>query len=123
MTPARLALLLFAVSAAASGQLMLKHGMALAAARAGETGGSLVLRAATSPWVVGGLAVFAVSAVAWLATLARVPLSIAYPFNALGFLAILVSSVVVLGERVSAWTWAGSLLVVTGLLVVVVSAP
>lgn len=123
MTPASLALLLFAVGSAASGQLLLKHGMALAAARAGESGGSLVVRAATSPWVVGGLAVFCTSAIAWLATLARVPLSVAYPFNALGYLVILVSSVVVLGERTSVWTWTGSLLVVTGLLMVVFSAP
>jgi drug/metabolite transporter (DMT)-like permease len=123
MTPNKLALLLFAVGSAASGQLMLKHGMALAAVRVTESGGSLAIRAATSPWVIGGLAIFGVSAIAWLATLARVPLSVAYPFNALGYLVILISSVVVLDERVSVWTWVGSLLVITGLLVVVISAP
>jgi len=123
MHTSSLALLLFAVIAAAGGQLMLKYGMGAAAARAHHTGGSLLFAAAVSPWVLGGLAVFAVSAVAWLGVLSRVPLSIAYPFNALGYIAILVLSIVVLHERASLLTWAGSVLVVSGLLIVVLSRP
>lgn len=123
MSISSIALLLFAVILAASGQLMLKYGMQGATARAHHTGGSLVFTAATSPWVIGGLGVFAVSAVAWLAVLSRVPLSIAYPFNALGYLVILTSSIVILHERASVLTWAGSLLVVSGLLIVVLSKP
>jgi drug/metabolite transporter (DMT)-like permease len=115
-------LLLFAVAAAASGQILLKHGMKLAAERSAN-GGSLVVQAATSPWVLGGLAVFAVSAVAWLATLSRVPLSIAYPFNALGFLTILTASALILHERTNIWTWIGSIVVVAGLLIVVLTKP
>ena len=80
-------MLLFAVGAAAVGQVMLKHGMQIASARAADTRGSLAFAAATSPWVLFGLMVFAVSATAWLAALSRVPLSVAYPFNALGYLA------------------------------------
>jgi drug/metabolite transporter (DMT)-like permease len=67
--------------------------------------------------------VFAVSAVAWLTTLSRVPLSVAYPFNALGYLAILTASVLVLHERANVWTWVGSLLVVSGLIMVVLTRP
>jgi undecaprenyl phosphate-alpha-L-ara4N flippase subunit ArnE len=100
---------------------MLKHGMQLATARAHSSGGSLVVAAATSPMVLGGLAVFAVSAIAWLAVLARVPLSIAYPFNALSYLIILTASVVLLHERANLLTWGGSLLVVSGLIIVVLS--
>lgn len=118
-----LALVLFAVSAAVCAQLMLKHGMQAAATRAHHTDGSLVFAAATSPWVLGGLAVFAVSAVAWLGVLSRVPLSVAYPFSALGYVAILTASIVILHERASLLTWAGSLLVVSGLLIVVLSRP
>ena len=98
MTIPNLLLLLFAVGAAATGQLMLKHGMTGVAAAVSRDGGQLLLKAATSPWVIGGLAVFGVSALAWLTTLSRVPLSVAYPFNALGLLLIIGSSVVVLGE-------------------------
>jgi drug/metabolite transporter (DMT)-like permease len=120
---ASLALLLFAVGSAATGQVLLKHGMETAAKRVAESRGSLVVAAATSPWVVLGLTVFAVSAVAWLTTLSRVPLSIAYPFNALGYLAILTASVVVLNERANVWTWVGSLFVVAGLIMVVTTKP
>jgi drug/metabolite transporter (DMT)-like permease len=118
---ASLGLLLFAILLAATGQLMLKHGMQVATARAHANGGSLVLAAATSPMVLGGLAVFAVSAVAWLAVLSKVPLSIAYPFNALGYLIILTASVVLLHERTNLLTWGGSMLVVSGLIIVVLS--
>src|SRR6516162_1917162 len=123
LTIASVALLLFAVVTAATGQVMLKHGMQVATARAAHDGGSLALRAATSPWVLLGLVVFGVSAVAWLAALSRVPLSVAYPFNALGYLVILIASVVILHERANVLTWVGSLLVVSGLLIVVLTKP
>ncbi len=122
MSAASLLLVIFAVVAASGGQLMLKHGMQLAAARARQPGGSLVTAAATSPWVLAGLTVFAVSAVAWLGALSRVPLNVAYPFNAVGYVVILAASVLVLHERASLWTWAGSLLVVSGLVIVVLSS-
>ena len=123
MTIASVALLLFAVASAATGQVMLKHGMQVASARAADAGGSLALRAATSPWVLLGLVVFGVSVVAWLAALARVPLSVAYPFNALGYIVILTASVVLLHERANVLTWVGSLMVVSGLLIVVLTKP
>jgi multidrug transporter EmrE-like cation transporter len=97
--------------------------MQIATARATATRGSLVVSAATSMWVLVGLVVFAVSAVAWLAALARVPLSVAYPFNALGYLGILTASVLVLHERATLLTWGGTVLVVSGLVIVVLSRP
>ncbi|MGH3301751.1 MAG: hypothetical protein ACRDOK_08735 [Streptosporangiaceae bacterium] len=121
MTIGSLVLLLFAVSSAAVGQVMLKHGMQIATSRAADSGRSLAVSAATSSWVLLGLVVFGISAIAWLATLARVPLSVAYPFNALGYIGILVASVLVLHERASVWTWAGSLMVVSGLIIVVLN--
>ena len=123
MTIGSLALLLFAVAAAAVGQVMLKHGMHIASIRAAETRGSLAVAAATSPWVLLGLVVFAISAVAWLTVLSRVPLSVAYPFNALGYLGILTASILVLHERANIWTWTGTLLVVSGLIVVILAKP
>ena len=123
MTIASVGLLLFAVATAATGQVMLKHGMQIAAARVADSGGSLALRAATSPWVLLGLVVFCISAIAWLTALSRVPLSVAYPFNALGYLVILIASILVLHERANVLTWVGSLLVVSGLLIVVLTKP
>jgi multidrug transporter EmrE-like cation transporter len=123
LTIASVALLLFAVASAATGQVMLKHGMQIASARVADSGGSLALRAATSPWILLGLVVFGVSAIAWLAALSRVPLSVAYPFNALGYLVILTASVLILHERANVLTWVGSSLVISGLLIVVLTKP
>jgi multidrug transporter EmrE-like cation transporter len=123
LTVANVALVVFAVATAAVGQVMLKHGMQVATSRAAQTRGSLVVSAATSPWVLFGLLVFAVSAMVWLAALSRVPLSVAYPFNALGYLGILTASILVLHERANVLTWVGSVLVVSGLVIVVLSRP
>jgi len=123
MSIGSLALVLFAVIAAAGGQLMLKNGMQIATNKAHASHGSLVIAAATTPWVLLGLVVFGVSAISWLAALSRVPLSVAYPFNALGYIVILTSSIVVLHEKANLWTWAGSLLVVSGLIIVVLTKP
>jgi drug/metabolite transporter (DMT)-like permease len=121
VSAASLALLLFAVASAATGQVILKHGMNLVTASTATT--PLPLRAITSPWVLGGLAVFGISAVAWLTTLSRLPLSVAYPFNALGYLAILGASALLLHERTNYWTWLGTGLVAAGLLLVVLTKP
>ena len=123
MSAISLVLLLFAVGSAAVGQVLLKHGMTVATDRAKESGGSLAIKAATSPWVLLGLVVFAISAVAWLATLSKLPLSIAYPFNALGYLAILTASTLILHERTNIWTWVGTAFVATGLVIVVLTKP
>ena len=123
MTIRSAALLLFAVTTAASGQVVLKYGIQIASKRAAHSGGSLAASAATSPWVLLGLVVFGISAIGWLAALSRVPLSVAYPFNALGYLGILTASVFLLHERANVLTWAGSVMVVSGLIVVTLARP
>jgi drug/metabolite transporter (DMT)-like permease len=123
LTVGSVALVLLAVATAATAQVMLKHGMNIATARSADSGGSLALKAATSPWVLFGLVVFGLSALAWLAALSRVPLAIAYPFNALGYIGILIASILILHERANVLTWVGSVLVVSGLVIVVLSQP
>ena len=123
MTPGKLAILLTAVALAATGQLVLKRGMSEVQQVSRRTGQALLLAAVQSPWVIGGLVIFAASAAAWLVTLAHVPLSIAYPFNAVGYVAILAASSLVLHERTSVWMWVGTLFVGTGLVLVVITAP
>jgi multidrug transporter EmrE-like cation transporter len=123
LTIGNVALVLFAVGTAAVGQVMLKHGMQIASSRAARSHGSLAVNAATSAWVLIGLLVFAISAIAWLTALSRVPLSVAYPFNALGYLGILTASILILHERANILTWLGSLLVVSGLILVVLARP
>jgi drug/metabolite transporter (DMT)-like permease len=118
-----LAVLLFAVALAACGQVLLKHGMTQARTRSELLGRSLVSAAVGNPWLWLGLVIFGLSAVAWLVTLSRVPLSIAYPFNAMGYLAVLAASVFILHERANAWTVFGSSMVISGLIIVVTMSP
>jgi len=123
MSLSNFAVLLFAIALAALGQVILKHGMTRSAANAKEHGTSLAESAIGNGWVWLGLAIFGISALAWMLTLSRVPLNVAYPFNALGYLAILAASVLVLHEKANAWTVLGSVMVVCGLIVVVTMSP
>lgn len=123
MSVSNLAVLLLAVALAATAQVILKHGMTGSAATAKEHHTSLVQSAFGNGWVWLGLALFGVSALAWMLTLSRVPLNMAYPFNALGYLAILVASIFVLHEKANLWTVLGSGMVVCGLIVVVTMSP
>lgn len=123
MSLSNLVILLVAVGLAAVGQVLLKHGMTQSAGHSKEFGRSLPASAIGNPWVWVGLFVFGLSALAWMFTLSRVPLNVAYPFNALGYLVILTASVAVLHEKANAWTVLGSLMVVCGLIVVVAMSP
>jgi drug/metabolite transporter (DMT)-like permease len=77
------------------------------------------LRALLSSGVVwAGLALFGLSAVVWLFALSRASLSFAYPFAALGYVVIVLFSVLVLHEHVPPLRWAGVALIVTGIVLV-----
>ncbi len=123
MSVSNLAVLLLAVALAATAQVILKHGMTGSATGAKEHHTSLVQSAFGNGWVWLGLALFGISALAWMLTLSRVPLNMAYPFNSLGYLAILAASVLVLHEKANLWTVLGSVMVVCGLIVVVTMSP
>ncbi len=123
MSVSNLAVLLLAVALSATGQVILKHGMTGSAARAKEHQTSLIQNSLGNGWVWLGLALFGVSLLAWMLTLSRVPLNVAYPFNAVGYLAILAASVLVLHENANFWTVFGSVLVVCGLIIVVTMSP
>jgi len=123
LTRSRLLLVIAAVALSAGGQLLLRTGMDRASQAAKAGGGSLAVSAVTSPYVLVGLALFGLSSVLWLAALAKVPLSLAYPFTAVSYLLILAVSAAVLGEHVSPQRWLGALLVLGGLTVVVRSEP
>lgn len=71
-----------------------------------------------SPLVLTGLALYGVGALAWIHVLSRVPLSYAYPFLALNFLLITLTSCFVLGESVSSMRWIGVSVICIGIFIV-----
>ena len=78
---------------------------------------------ASQIWVWAGLAIFAVSAVLWLFALSRADLSFAYPFAALGYVIIVIASILFLGEHVQPVTWVGVVLIIAGIVLIAQGAP
>ena len=121
MGGAILALALASVALSAAAQLMFKLGMgapAMQAAIARGAAGPVLGAVLASPWVIGGLALYGVGTVAWLAVLSRAALSQAYPFVGLSFVATAVLGVLVLGEAMPAARVAGIALIVAGVVLV-----
>ena len=71
-----------------------------------------------NPWVLSGLLAAFVASVTWMLALSRLELSQAYPFTAMSFVLILVSSAVLFAEPLNAGKILGTLLVVAGVVVV-----
>ncbi|MFP5310284.1 MAG: EamA family transporter [Actinomycetes bacterium] len=117
MTLETLAILLLSIALATAGQLLLKAGMTDAGAAVELSPGALVQLVGTiltTPKLLAGLAAFGSSALFWLVTLSRVPLSTAYPIVSLSYVLILGFSTLVLGERPSLTVWGGAVLIMTG---------
>src|SRR5215813_5410377 len=80
------------------GQLSLKQGMNVI----GRTpGGSVPVRMATSIWVVGGLAVYALGVIFWTLALSGTELSKVYPFASLAYVGIVIGSYLAFKEPVN----------------------
>lgn len=71
----------------------------------------------TSPFVLGGLALYGVGTILWLFALRQMDLSLAYPFVAMSFVMVAGAGILFLGEPVSPTRLAGLLLIILGLLV------
>ena len=74
-------------------------------------------RAFLSPFVFFGLALYGVSAVLWVILLSKLDLSIAYPALSIGYVLVLLISVLFLGEQVSTIRFAGTLLIMAGVVI------
>jgi drug/metabolite transporter (DMT)-like permease len=113
-------LILLSVALAATAQLTLKHGMNQVTEASGTatlSGGSL-RAVVTNLSVLGGLAIFGLSAVVWLLVLSRASLSFAYPFASLTYVLILLADRFVLHEEIPLLRWAGVFAIMTGIILV-----
>jgi drug/metabolite transporter (DMT)-like permease len=70
------------------------------------------------PWLWAGCALYLVGMVVWFRVLTRADLSFAYPFVALSYVGVVLSSQFVLRERVTGQRWLGVALVLGGLLLI-----
>lgn len=68
-----------------------------------------------SPFIILGLALYGFSAVLWVILLSKLDLSVAYPTLSLGYVLILLVSVLFLGEQVSLMRFAAVFLIMLGI--------
>ena len=101
---------------AAAGQAALgQSALAQAAVSQAAAGhGVSWLQVALSPFIWGGLALYGVATVLWLFALSRLPLSVAYPIQALAYVLGMIAAERFLGEKVPLWGWLGGLLIFLG---------
>lgn len=115
-------LILLSVLLSSGSQILLKYGMTRPAVRMamGDDVSPLISlqAAATSPAVLLGMMCFGLSAVAWLFVLAKIPLSTAYPFIALGIAVTVVGGRFLFAEPISVVKLIGIALVIAGVICV-----
>ena len=124
MTATAFAFLLTGVLLNAAAQLFLKAGTnatGVITLTADNWFGTLV-RLATVPPIVAGIACYAVSVVVWILGLSRVPVSIAYPMLSLGYVVNAVAAQALFGEAVTLQRWIGIGFIVLGVWLVARSA-
>jgi drug/metabolite transporter (DMT)-like permease len=115
-----LTLILLAVLLGAGAQLLLKAGVNTVGPFEFDTPGllSAASRLALEPRLLGGIALYAASLLAWVLALSRVDVSIAYPMVSLGYVITVVAAWLWLGEAVNPLRLAGVGLIVLGVVVV-----
>jgi multidrug transporter EmrE-like cation transporter len=121
MTPLNIALILISVALSSGSQIILKYGMttpAVQQALQSHQLGPIFQNVALSPFVLGGLFCFGLSAVVWLFVLSQIPLSSAYPFVSIGICVTVLAGYAMFGESVSALTLAGVAAIILGIIMV-----
>jgi multidrug transporter EmrE-like cation transporter len=101
------------------GQILVKTGASkLGAEPLGEGVLQFILSAAMNPYIVGGIACWALSTTLWVLTLNRVDLSYAYPALSFGYVIVFLSSWLILEETLTLQRMAGVVLILAGIFVV-----
>ncbi len=105
--------LLVTILASALAQLLLKTGVSLQAP-------GTYIDAPGIWWIIGGLACYGVSLLAWIQALARLPLSYAYPLLSVSYIIVYVGAILspLLAESITPRRTAGILLVAAGVALV-----
>jgi len=119
MTIKIFSLIIISVSLSAIAQISLKVGMSGLSVQSAMSesgmGYKLFLNIFTNLYVLAGLSMYVLGAVLWLFVLARVDVSMAYPYVGIGFIITMLLGSALLGEVLSPLRVVGTLLVVGGI--------
>jgi drug/metabolite transporter (DMT)-like permease len=118
-------ILLTSVAFGAVGQLTLKAGMNSVStnSKALQLSVDTLLRMATNPLLLLGIAIFGVSTLLWLLALSKADLSFAYPFLSLTYTAVLIGGAVLFHESITIPRVIGFAIIISGVWVVSRSEP
>ena len=97
----------------ATGQMLFKYG----SNGKSITGIVDIIRLFFSPVVFCALCLYAATTGLWLYILSKVPISFAYPIQALAFPLVLLASMLVFKESISITRWVGVLVIVCGVMI------
>jgi undecaprenyl phosphate-alpha-L-ara4N flippase subunit ArnE len=111
MSASSFGLILFCIAAEIACQICFKTGVLADDATSRDRG---FFRAAISPWLLIGIAFWAVEAAAWIVVLEDTPLHVAFPIMSLIYVGIPVASHVLLRERMPPRHWLGAALICGG---------
>jgi drug/metabolite transporter (DMT)-like permease len=112
-------IIVFSVMVSSVAQILLKLGMTKVGRISNLNETPLKLfTALTSPLVLAGLFVFALSALIWLIALSRVKLSIAYPMVSLGYVAVVMFSWLIFKEPLKPISVLGCATVIIGVVLI-----
>ncbi len=110
--------LIFALSANAAANIMIKAGMHSKDVDLADPAGAL-RSVVFNPLVVGGIVLFALNILSYAYVLTRVPLSTAYPImTSGGFLIVLTASAIYLKESLAPVQYVGIVLIIAGVVLV-----
>ena len=115
-------LILGSVSLSALAQMCLKAGTSRPDTNGAESAVQELTGLLQSPLVYLGLGLYGLGAILWLFVLARVPLSLAYPFVGIGFILTAAAGAVVFQENLNVTRIAGTMLIAAGCVLVARSA-
>lgn len=113
-------LILIPTVAGVIGQLMLKVGMSSMGALDINAAAipSIIMKIATNPMIVVGLAIYMGGVFFWLLALNRLQLSYLYPFASLSYVLITIAAAVFLHEQIPSLRWVGLVVICVGVALV-----
>ena len=113
-------LAIFVVALAVCGQTLLKYGVLQVGGVSFSTGEvwAGIRKVLSVPYILIGLAIYAVAGVLWLDVLSRLDLTMAYPMAGMSYVFALFIGALLFGETVSYWRILGVVLICGGVIVI-----
>ena len=114
------ALIIFGVVLNAAAQILLKAGTNVVGHFEFQSQNIIPvgMQLAFQPYIMGGMACYAISLVVWIMALSRVPVSIAYPMLSIGYLINALVAWQWLGEAISAQKLLGISFIIIGVVLI-----